>query len=159
MIFKSKMDVRRLQRFFFCCGFVLASTMCVANTIPEIVAHAKQCILVVRNIDSDGDVQKFGTGFFISENGVVLTNYHIIEGASLITATDLRGRKYRFIEMVFEEPDADLAALHFDALDCPYLEIEHSASTVEGQHILVIGRPSCFAEVYQSAAFGDNQTL
>ncbi|MEZ5600433.1 MAG: TerD family protein [Candidatus Competibacteraceae bacterium] len=58
-----------------------------------------------------------GTGFCIHPEGYVLTNHHVIEGASEILARSPRQRCR--LEPVFADPTNDLALLRSDCLLCP----------------------------------------
>jgi S1-C subfamily serine protease len=120
---------------------ILASNVWAANTIPQIVSHAKQSIIEIGNIDPDGNLKSVGTGFFVSGDGLAITNYHVIKGASRIMGLSTSGANYLFERVFFVAPHADLVVLKFYAVDVPYLRLGSSQSAVEGQHILVIGNP------------------
>ena len=124
MIFKSKLDLRRFRRLLVCCSLVLASRVCVADTIPEIVSHTKQSIIEIGNLDRYGKLSSVGTGFFVSSDGFAITNYHVIKGASQIIGLSTNGANYIFEKVVFVAPGADLAVLKFLAVDVPYLRLE-----------------------------------
>src|SRR5260370_13252304 len=142
MILKSKLDLRRFQRVLVCCSLVFASRAGVADTIPEIVSHAKQSIIEIGNIDRYGKLSSVGTGFFVSRDGFAITNYNVIKGASRIIGRNTSGANYSFERVYFVAPSVDLAILKFFAVDVPYLRLGSSQSAVEGQRILVIGNPN-----------------
>src|ERR1700758_1610765 len=127
------MALRRLQQFLVCCGLMLASNMWAADTIPQIVSHAKQSIIEIGNIDPDGNLKSVGTGFFVSGDGLAITNYHVIKGASRIMGLSTSGANYLFERVFFVAPHADLVVLKFYAVDVPYLRLGSSQSAVEGQ--------------------------
>ena len=52
-----------------------------------------------------------GSGFFVSADGLAVTNYHTIEGALYATATLVTGASFPVEKVVFYDPDADLALL------------------------------------------------
>lgn len=52
-----------------------------------------------------------GSGFFVSADGLAVTNYHTIEGAVHATATLTTGETFEVENVVFYDPDADLALL------------------------------------------------
>jgi S1-C subfamily serine protease len=114
-----------------------------ADTIPEIVAQAKRSLLEIDTIDSSGN-QFSGTGFFIGADGLAITNFHVIAGASQIVGRNMSGAVYPLERIYFLPPHADLAVLKFSASDVPYLRLGYSPSAVEGQRILVIGNPATY---------------
>ena len=112
-----------------------------ANTIPEIVAKAKQAIVEILTYDQQNRLLKTGTGFFISPDGALLTNCHVISWGSSIVAKTPTGAAYFLRNIVTESEADDIAKLQFLATDFPYLTLGSSSSAVEGQRVLVIGNP------------------
>jgi serine protease Do len=143
-------------------GLMLASSVCVADTIPEIVSHAKQSILEIVNIGSDGSLKAFGSGFFISSDGLAITNIHVINGASRIVGLSMAGATYLLERVYFVCPHTDLAVLKFSVLGVPYLKLGYSPAAVEGQHVLVIGNPEGLSGTVSDgliSAFRENRSL
>ena len=56
-----------------------------------------------------------GTGFFISADGKVVTNYHVIEGARSITVTDRNSKEYPVKQILAFDSEMDLAVLKISA--------------------------------------------
>ena len=84
-----------------------------------------------------------GTGFVISRDGYVLTNHHVIDGASevLVRLTDRREFKAR---VVGSDPASDIAVLKVDASGLPVLVLGDSRDIKPGQWVLAIGSPFGF---------------
>jgi Trypsin-like peptidase domain/Tetratricopeptide repeat len=106
----------------------LAVAVADSANIPALVQKAKP-------------VLKTGTGFFISPDGELLTNYHVISGGSSITAKMPNGALFILKSIVTASESYDVAKLQFVATGVPYLTLGSSSSAVEGQRILVIGNP------------------
>jgi serine protease Do len=81
-----------------------------------------------------------GTGFFLSEDGYLLTNYHIVENAVDIVVTVLNGEEYK-AKVVGTDPRTDLALLKIDAKGLPYAVLGDSAQLKVGEWVLAIGNP------------------
>ena len=54
-----------------------------------------------------------GSGFFIREDGYILTNYHVASGANALLVTDSEGREYH-ADLVGVDPTSDLAVLKIE---------------------------------------------
>ena len=81
-----------------------------------------------------------GSGFVISRDGLVITNYHVVEGASAVKV-HLGDRDYT-AEVKGTDPATDLALLKIDAgNDLRYLELGDSEAVRVGDWVMVIGNP------------------
>lgn len=81
-----------------------------------------------------------GTGFFLSENGYLLTNNHIAENAIKIRVTSLQGEDY-VAKVVGTDPRSDLALLKVEAKNLPFVELGDSNQVKVGEWVLAIGNP------------------
>jgi len=112
-----------------------------ATDIPALIQKAKPAVVEILTYDQQNKLLKTGTGFFISPDGELLTNYHVISGGSSIMAKTPTGAVYFLKTVVTASENHDVAKLQFVATDVPYLTLGSSSSAVEGQRILVIGNP------------------
>jgi serine protease Do len=85
----------------------------------------------------------FGSGFIISQDGYVLTNHHVIEGASKITVT-LTDRRALEAKLVGSDPSSDVAVLRVSEKNLPTLAIGDSSAVKPGQWVVAIGSPFGF---------------
>ncbi len=92
--------------------------------------------------DAQNRPLKTGTGFFITADGVAVTNYHVIQGASSLTAMTNDGAFFAFVSVLYAPKGVDLAILKFAAHDAHWLKLGRSDTAVEGQRGLVIGNPN-----------------
>ena len=79
-----------------------------------------------------------GTGFFISADGYVVTNYHVIEGGTKVTVTTHSGEEYD-AKIVGYEDNNDLAVLKVEGENLPYTIIGSSADLLVGDQVVAIG--------------------
>ncbi|HHT73160.1 MAG TPA: PDZ domain-containing protein [Firmicutes bacterium] len=91
-----------------------------------------------------------GTGFFIDESGIILTNQHVVgnkgEGQTITVAVDVPGLKEEYkAEIVGSDATLDLAVLKIiDAEEgtlFPRLELGDSDATRPGEWVIAIGNP------------------
>jgi serine protease Do len=115
---------------------VFLKTPLRADSIPEIVAKAKPAIIEIVVTDATGAPKTLGTGFFVSSDGLVVTNFHVVQGASSIAAINNNGAVFLFQKTVAQPPDIDLAILKFQANDVPFVKlgrsIDHVGSVSDG---------------------------
>lgn len=81
-----------------------------------------------------------GSGFIIESNGLILTNAHVVEGATTIyvTLTDKREFKAKLLGM---DKRTDVAVVKIDARDLPRLPLGDSSKVRVGEWVLAIGSP------------------
>lgn len=83
--------------------------------------------------------RNMGSGFIVSADGYIVTNNHVVEGASEVTVRLLDRREYD-AEVVGTDVRSDLALLKIDADDLEVLEIADGDVNV-GEWVLAIGSP------------------
>jgi S1-C subfamily serine protease len=108
----------------------------------QIVARAKPAVVQLE-IQTGHGLQS-GTGFFISSDGYLVTNAHVIAGAlnqTDITVTANNGTQYSVESLAYLDQEADIAILKLDCHDVAYLQPETDDNVAEGQSVLVIGNP------------------
>lgn len=84
--------------------------------------------------------QSLGSGLIIDPNGIVVTNAHVIEGASRIQVTMLDGRELE-ANVLGSDRDADLAVLKVDARGLPAIPLGQSTDLMIGETVIAIGNP------------------
>jgi serine protease Do len=84
--------------------------------------------------------QNNGSGVLISEDGYIVTNNHVVEGAGKITITLSDKRVFEGI-FIGSDENSDLALLKIEANQLPYLIMSNSDSLAIGEWVLAIGNP------------------
>jgi len=89
------------------------------------------------------DAKSLGSGFIISKDGYVLTNYHVIKGADEIIVR-LSDRRELMAEVIGEDQRSDVALLKIEATGLPVAKIGKSSTLEVGEWVLAIGSPFGF---------------
>ena len=85
-----------------------------------------------------------GSGFIISSDGYILTNNHVVDGATEIIVS-LSDRREPKAVVIGQDPLSDLALLKIDLEDLPTVEIGRSEDLQTGQWVVAIGSPFNFS--------------
>ncbi|WP_347177892.1 S1C family serine protease [Sporosarcina thermotolerans] len=103
----------------------------------ENIATYKKSVVVVSTENGKG------TGFSISEEGIILTNYHVIEENNFITVVFPEDGRYN-ATILETYPEIDLAVLEIEGNDFPSLPLAKDNGMEENDPITFIGNPLSF---------------
>jgi serine protease Do len=84
--------------------------------------------------------QSLGSGLIIDPSGIVITNAHVVEGASSILVATQDGRELD-AEVLGSDHDADLAVLKVEGRGLPAVPLGTSADLMIGETVIAIGNP------------------
>jgi Do/DeqQ family serine protease len=86
------------------------------------------------------DQKASGSGVIISSDGYIVTNNHVVNGATNITVT-LNNRRNYSAKVIGTDPNTDLALIKIDGKNLPVMPIGNSDDVKLGQWVLAIGYP------------------
>ncbi len=81
-----------------------------------------------------------GSGFFISADGYVVTNNHVVQDASYVVVVTEDGQEYS-AEIIGTDPRTDLALLKTDRVDAPFVAFADPEDIEVGQWVIAVGNP------------------
>ena len=84
-----------------------------------------------------------GSGFIVSADGLVLTNAHVVKGASEVMVKLTDRREFR-AKVLGSDPKTDVAVLKIDAKDLPVVRLGSTRDLQVGEWVLAIGSPFGF---------------
>lgn len=79
-----------------------------------------------------------GTGFVVSEEGIIITNKHVVSDAGPFSVVTKDGQKYE-TKRIYRDPILDLAIVKIDGSDLKALELGDSSKLKVGQTVIAIG--------------------
>lgn len=82
-----------------------------------------------------------GSAFIVDDEGYILTNNHVVEGAESITVRLADRRRIDDVEVVGRDPQTDVALLKIDAPDLTSVPLGDSDALDVGEWVLAIGSP------------------
>ena len=112
----------------------------VVNISAESTVREADPFFGIFGYGTERQAQSLGSGFIINRNGVVVTNAHVVEGASRITVTLLDGRELQ-ADLLGADRDADLAVLKVKASNLPAIPLGKSSDLMIGESVIAIGNP------------------
>jgi len=107
-----------------------------ADSVVEITTETVQTGTMLQQYISSGA----GSGVIITEDGYILTNHHVIEGATNISITLRSGETYP-AELIGLDEQLDVALLKVEATGLSAASIGTSSDLVVGQTVVAIGNP------------------
>ncbi|MFY8215037.1 MAG: S1C family serine protease, partial [Chthoniobacterales bacterium] len=111
----------------------------IAMDLPTLRAATKPSVVHVIALDSNGEVNATGSGFFVAPFTVV-TNHHVVEGASDVLFVLDDGSEVPCDGVVGVDPSRDIAILRSESSGEKFLKVASNAPA-EGERVAVIGSP------------------
>jgi serine protease Do len=81
-----------------------------------------------------------GTGFFISADGYIVTNNHIVERSTKVSVFTASGEEFQ-AKVVGADPLTDVALIKVEIKNAPFAELGDSAAVKVGEWVLAVGNP------------------
>jgi serine protease Do len=107
---------------------------------PAEIYDAVAPSMVYINTITDG-FWYFGSGSILTSDGVIVTNYHVIEDSDTVMVATHAGEVYEASEVLAYDKELDIAFIKIDAAYLPALPIGDSSAVKIGDPTLVLGHP------------------
>jgi len=116
-------------------------------SIADVVAKVKPSVVAITVEITEYDLfsrpyttEAAGSGWIIDKNGIVVTNNHVVEGATKISVTLDDGRSFDAdVQTVATDPITDLAVVKIPATDLPAATVGASGQLRVGDWVVAIG--------------------
>ncbi len=115
-----------------------------SQTVSDVFDTASKAVVHIE-VRGNGAPIGSGSGFFISPDGYIVTNSHVVHGAQSVRVFLADGRSAS-AELIGDDPGTDLAIVRADINDVDHLEFADSGSARPGQIAVAIGSPMGFQQ-------------
>ncbi|HET6506233.1 MAG TPA: trypsin-like peptidase domain-containing protein [Baekduia sp.] len=109
------------------------------NTAKNVYDDAKDAVTYISAQTAQGTAT--GSGFVVSSDGKIITNEHVIDGATSVSVKLGTGGKSMNAQVLAANASKDLALLKVDASNLKYLHFGDSSSLQVGDNVYAIGNP------------------
>jgi S1-C subfamily serine protease len=103
-------------------------------SLEELVRMTKPAVVYLKGLD------KSGTGFFVTQTGVIATNAHVARGEESLLTLLPEGQQLE-AKVVYIDADLDIALAKVEGKDFPHLALADAATVRQGENVLAIGNP------------------
>jgi hypothetical protein len=102
---------------------------------------AERALVRVSTVDDKGDLGGFGSGFFLSPDGLLATNFHVIQGAQSLRITTAGGVVHEDVYLAAFDRANDLALLKIQTMTPGHLSLEADTQLRIGQRVYLMSNP------------------
>lgn len=134
-----------MRRALCLAGALVASTAAppaAALELKELAARVRPSVVHLTIYGPTGQKVGTGTGFFVSSDGLIVTNHHVVEPAYGMRAKLADGTERVVLGVLGANPEHDVAIVQVEGSDFPQLELGSSLHLEQGDEVVVIGSPS-----------------
>ncbi len=104
------------------------------GALEEVIARAKPAVVRLKGMS------KSGSGFFVTEKGVIATNAHMARGEGSLLAILFNGQQLT-AKIIHIDPDRDIALLKVEGDDFPFLTLAAASNVRQGETVVALGNP------------------
>ncbi len=131
------------------------STM-APSEIYELIANAT---VRIEAYDKDGNRISTGSGFFITDDGNVATNFHVISGARSAKIFTYSGIVYDVVDVLGYDIVEDVAVIKTNATKAAYLELATTTNIKTGDYVYALGNPMGIDNIFSSGIISNTSKI
>ncbi|MBO0720033.1 MAG: trypsin-like peptidase domain-containing protein [Blastocatellia bacterium] len=107
----------------------------------EIAREQSKAVVVLEGLDDRNNVVGQGSGFIVTPNGAIVTNLHVVRGASMVLVKLPSGDMYKTVDVVDVDDVKDLVVLKIKGFQLPTVRLGDSDRVEAGESVVVISSP------------------
>jgi hypothetical protein len=107
----------------------------------DIYKMSSPSVVLIETYGDDGKVSGSGSGFLVSADGRILTNFHVIAHSKRATVRLANEDAYDTVEVIDVDKRKDIALIKIRAVNQPFIKLGHSNTVQVGDKIFTLGNP------------------
>ena len=108
--------------------------------LRQLVRMAEPCVFLIYAMDSEDNITGTGTGFFINEQGLAVSNHHVFKGSNNWKIKLKSGKIYPVSTVIHSDAEVDYIVFKVAMNDSPFLHLSEQLPE-KGEDIFVLGNP------------------
>jgi S1-C subfamily serine protease len=108
-------------------------------TTAQIAKRVAPAVVVIQGKTDTGDL--LGSGFVISKDGKIVTNFHVIKDLKAASVRLATGEIFDSMSVLATDERRDLAVIHIAGFDLAALDLGNSNSVTVGEPVVIVGSP------------------
>lgn len=143
----------RLILFKMCMLYVLTSNAQIQAKLPQLIKKVDPSVVKIYTIDAKNEYASQGSGVIISNNGICISNYHVLIGAKKAIAITASGKKFEITKILDYSKQNDLIKFKLDiGSQVTSSAILNSILPQKGVEVFAVGYPNGFKIQGESTA-------
>jgi S1-C subfamily serine protease len=131
---------------------VLTSYSAAQDGVSDVVKRSSDAVVLIVISNSAGQDTALGSGFLVSADGEIVTNYHVIKDAHSAIVKLSNGAFFPVSGVLVSDANKDLAVIKVSGKNLPFLTLGDIDSLHVGDHVVAIGSPLGFEAQFQTAS-------
>lgn len=107
----------------------------------DLVRTSNESVVVIETAGRDGSPLSIGSGFVVSDDGLIATNLHVIGEARPIKVRTFDGQEFKVTEIFGTDKKQDVALIRIEADSLTPLQLGEPENIRQGQPIFALGNP------------------
>ena len=120
---------------------VLVSYSASQADVADVVKRSSDAVVLIVISNSAGQETALGSGFLVSADGEIVTNYHVIKEAHSAVVKLSNGAFFPVSGVLATDADKDLAIIKVNGKNLPFLSLGDIEKLHVGDHVVAIGSP------------------
>jgi len=108
--------------------------------VTELNKEYSPAVVIIVNM-KDGELENYGSGFNVRQDGLIVTNYHVVKEADKIKVIFKNGDEFEAIHYLFVDENKDFVIIKIPGFELPTVQLANSETVEIGNEVIAIGNP------------------